>query len=259
MPSDWERVAADPALLAALRRNDAGPGDPLDRLWWAEHPGEPTPAGLPDPAAAVETARRALFRPGASPGAADEVARASIAAEEGLLAARRALAAADAEMRARPAPGVGPGPSGGVRRLLVGPVVAALLIGAAAGFAGGRFTARPAPAALAVFDRAQQADDLPPSIAVIPSAVLRRSTRLLGSSSPSGTSMYAARTADGRVCMLAVVLARYAAGSCTTDAAFTEAGLSLTFPASVDPQDDSGPAAPQELTPRWSPAGGLTF
>ena len=33
MPSDWERVAADPRLLAALRRRAAGPTDPLDRLW----------------------------------------------------------------------------------------------------------------------------------------------------------------------------------------------------------------------------------
>ena len=32
MPSDWERVAADPALLAALRAAYSGSGDALDRL-----------------------------------------------------------------------------------------------------------------------------------------------------------------------------------------------------------------------------------
>lgn len=255
MPSDWERVAADPALLAALRRRYTGSGDALDVLWWREHPGEPTPAGIPDPSDAIETARRALFRPAASPTAAGEVERASAAAAEALRSARRALAAADAEMRSRPASSTGHG----TRRVLAGPVVAALLIGAGAGFIAGRFTGHATPPAFAVFDRAQLADDRPPSVAALPDAVTPGSTRLLGTSSSSGTSMYAARATGGRVCMLAVVLARYAAGTCTTDAAFAEAGLSLTFPTTVDPQDDSGPAAVQELTALWSPAGRLTF
>jgi hypothetical protein len=259
VPSDWERVAADPELLAALRRHDAGPDDPLDRLWWAEHPGEPTPAGLPDPSRGIEEARRALYRPDASPSAADEVERAREADADSVRSVRRALAAADLEVL-----GVAPSARSSVgarpaRRTILGAVVAAVLIGAAGGWAAGRFTAGPPSSAPTVFARAQQPDDRPPAIAELPHAVVPASTRLLGSSSASGTSMYAARTVDDRVCLLAVVLARYVVGSCTTASGFARAGLSLTFPTTVDPQDDSGPAAPQQLSPTWSPEGDLTF
>jgi hypothetical protein len=259
MPSDWERVGADPALLAALRRHHAGAGDPLDQLWWVEHPGERTPAGLADPAREVESARRALFQRDADPGAAAEVERAATTADADRRSALLALAAADAERASAPPAAAGPRAGRPARRVLAGAAVAPLVIGAGAGYAAGRFLHGPAPAAFAVFDRAQRADDRPPSIADLPDAVVRASTRLLGSSTASGTALYAARTRDDRVCLLAVVLAERVIGSCASDAAFADSGLSLTFPTTVDPTDDSGVPPPQELSPEWSPEGRLTF
>ncbi|GAA4755541.1 hypothetical protein GCM10025783_30900 [Amnibacterium soli] len=259
MPSDWERVAADPRLLAALRRRAAGPTDPLDRLWWAEHPGAPTPQGLPDPALRTEDARRALYRKGAARSEAVEAERAADAAAASLRALRRDLAAAEEEVRGADGGGGTRAAVRPARRVLIGAVVAAVLIGAAAGWAAGRFGAPPHAAALTVFDRAQRADDRFPTAAEPPRAVDPGSTRFIGSSSASGTSVYAARASGDRVCLLAVVLAQHVVGSCTTEGAFAEAGLELSFPTSIDPQDDSGPAPPQELTPHWTPDGRLTF
>jgi hypothetical protein len=138
-------------------------------------------------------------------------------------------------------------------------VVAALLVGAGVGFAAGRFSGGPRPAGLAVFARAQRADDRPPSVADVPSTVVRSSTRFLGASGSTGTSVYAARANDGRVCLIAVVLADQGITSCASDAAFADSGLSLAFSASVDPTDDSGIVAAQELRPTWTPEGRLTF
>lgn len=259
MPSDWERVGADPALLAALRRRYIGSGDPLDVLWWTEHPGERTPAGLPDPADEAEAARRALFQRGATTTTATEVERAVSVATSDREAALRALAEADVEAGPSPTPVGATRAARPTRLVLAGAVVAALLVGAGAGYAAGRFSHAPTPAAFGVFSRAQRADDRPPSIADLPAVVSRASTRLLGSSTTSGTSVYAARASDGRVCLLAVVLAERVIGSCATDAAFADSGLSLTFPTTVDPTDDSGVVALQELSPRWTPDGRLSF
>jgi hypothetical protein len=257
VPSDWERVAADPALLAALRARYAGSGDPLDRLWWAEHPGEPTPAGLADPGAALERSRRDLYRPGSDPGDAARIAEAEADASVDRDDAVRVLAALDAERPMAPFRAVGPAGSG--RRLLVGAVVAALVIGGAAGLAAGRFTRTPDAAALRVFDRSQREADRPPATAPLPSIVVRSSLREIGSAGTSGTVLYAARARDGRVCLVAVVLAAHYVSTCATDTAFAAEGLTLGFEAATDPDDDSGVLRIQQITTTWSPDGAVRF
>ncbi|MBW4042159.1 MAG: hypothetical protein HIU86_08530 [Acidobacteria bacterium] len=257
MPSDWERVGADASLLAALRRSYAGSGDPLDQLWWAEHPGERTPAGVPDPADTVEAARRSLFRRDAADTTAEDVERAAAAVSADRDAARAALLLADEQEKPTAARAAAP-----VRRargVLVGAVVVALLVGGAAGFLAGRFPSAAEPPALAVFHRTQHADDELPSTATAPTGVLPASTRFLANSTTTGTVVYAAERSDGQVCMLAVVLASDVIASCASVAGFADSGLSLTFTATADAVSDTGIVLFQELHPRWSPTGRVTF
>jgi hypothetical protein len=257
VPSDWERVAGDPALLAALRRRYTGSGDVLDRLWWLEHPGATAPSGAEDPAAALERTRRGLYRPGADPQGSQRLARAEEAVAADRAAVTRALEEVDAERPADRSSAVARVPRAS-RALLAGAVAAALLLGAAAGFAAGRFV-RPGAPALQVFDRAQREADRPPSSARLPDTVRRSSLREVGSASSSGTVLYAARATDGRVCLVAVVLAADAVLTCSTDTAFAEAGLSLGFEALIDPTDDSGTIRTQQISVVWRPDGAVRF
>lgn len=259
MTSDWERVGADAPLLAALRRHHAGSGDPLDQLWWAEHPGEPTPSGTPDPADAVEAARRSLFQRDAGTGAAADVERAASAVATDREAARVALAAAEQERARSTTPPLPPRSRRPTRIVLAGAVVAALLVGGGVGFTTGRFARATAPQALGVFHRAQRADDRPPSVADVPTFITRSTLRYLDSSTTTGVAVYAARTRDERICLIAIVLAARFTATCTTDEGFAASGLSLAIQAAVDPQNDAGFAELQEVHPTWSPAGRVTF
>jgi hypothetical protein len=256
VPSDWERVAADPALLASVRARYPGRGDVLDQLWWAEHPGAATPAGVEDPAAALARTRQALYRPGAAIGDADRVGRAEAHAADDRAAALEALRAADVD---RPARASVPPPPRASRAVLAGVGVAALLVGAAAGFSAGRLAHGAEPAALQVFDRAQREADRPPASVPSPVRVRRSTLREIGSASTSGTVLYGARATDGRICLLAVVLAADAVATCTSESAFAASGLSLGFETRVDPVDDAGPAAPQQMSVTWSPDGRVRF
>ena len=258
VPSDQERVDADASLLAAVRRRYTGRGDVADQLWWLDHPGTRGPSGAEDPAPALEATRTELYRPGGST-ADPEALRtelAAIAADRE--AARTALREAEAE---RPAPRSGIAPGRRSRRvpLVAGVAVAALLVGAGAGLAVGRFSRAPAPAALARLDAGQRAADRPPSTAALPTFIVRSSYRLLGSSPSTGAFAYGARATDGRVCVVAVVLAQDAYAACTSEAAFAVAGLELSLHANADPTDDSGTVHPVEITPRWSTDGGFSF
>lgn len=258
MPSDWERVAADPALLSAVRARYAGSGDVLDQLWWLEHPGDASPGGALDPAVRLERDRQARYRPDAEPVDADAVHRDEAAVAQDRAAARQALV--EAAALPRPVTAAPAGRAGGFGgRTVAGALVAALAVGAVAGFAIGHvISVRPA-AALAVFDRAQRQDDRPPGTAPLPSTTMRSSLRHLGSSATTGVEVYAMRSRDGRVCMVAVVHAIRYLETCATDAAFDVNGLSMRFEAAVDPIDDSGVSADQEIEPTWSPDGLLRF
>lgn len=258
VPPDQERVEVDAALLAATRRRYAGRGDVEDQLWWLAHPGTRAPSGAEDPVPALEAARAGLYRPGASPTDSAALLRELAAVSADRDAARTALHDAEAEREAQ-----APGAPNAVRshpvRMLLGVAIAALLIGGASGFAVGRFGRAPAPVALARFAVRQQAADVPPSTAMLPASVIPSTYRLLGTSSSTGTFAYAAKAADGRVCLVAVLLAQAAYTSCTSEAGFAVAGLALSLHADTDPTDDSGVGKPVEIDPHWGPDGAFGF
>jgi hypothetical protein len=258
VPSDWERVAGDPALLAALRRRYAGSGDAMDRLWWLEHPGEPTPEGSEDPAAALDRARRELYRPGAAPQDAGRLQAAEAAIAEDRDAVVRALRSLDADPPARQRTGSPGAARRRSRGVVAGAVATALVLGAATGFAIGRFVHPDAPA-LQVFHRSQREADRPPSATHLPASIRRSSLREVGSASSSGTVLYGARATDGRVCLIAVVLVADTLVTCSTDTAFADGGLSLGFQALVDPVDDSNVIRMQQITVVWRPDGAIRF
>ena len=56
-----EAAQADAALHAVLRRDYPGRHDVLDALWWRAHPLTESPAGRPDPAAALPSLQAAVY------------------------------------------------------------------------------------------------------------------------------------------------------------------------------------------------------
>lgn len=258
VPSDRERVDADAPLLAAARRRYAGRGDVADQLWWLDHPGMRAPSGAEDPVPALEAARAELYRPGGSTADPEALQRelAAVAADRD--AARTALREAEAE-RPTPASRAAPVRRSHPVRLVVGVAVAGLLVGAGTGLAVGRFGRSPTPAALARFTEAQHPADIPATSAVLPTFVIRSTYRLLGTSPSTGAFAYGARATDGRVCVIAVVLAQSSYAACTSDAAFAVSGLELSLHANADPTDDSGIAKPVEIDPHWDPDGAFHF
>jgi hypothetical protein len=265
MPSDWDRVTADAALLAEVRRRYRGAGDVLDQLWWIQHPGETAPSGRTDPEEALTAARRALYRPGVRPEEAlAAMTDASRWIEDRALAKLAVLDAVSARRTPDPAPAPAsvPGPPRRSRRrvslLLAGAAAVAILAGALIGrtTATGGGPAAPAGHALEVLASPQRPDDRL-ALDLRPRFVEPASTRLLAQYGTIGTAVYAARATGGEVCLLAVVLGTRIAGSCTTEAAFGSAGLLVAFQASADPVDDSGRLPQDDLRVRWSADGAL--
>jgi hypothetical protein len=265
MPSDWDRVTADAALLAEVRRRYRGSGDVLDQLWWIQHPGEPAPSGRTDPEKALTAARRALYRPDVRPEEAlATMTDASRWIEDRALAKLAVLDAVSALSAPEPPPApasLAGSPPRSRRRaalLLGGAAAVAILAGALIGRAtatGGGLGA-PAGQALAVLRNPQQPDDRLPT-ELRPRFVKPGSTRLLTQYGTIGTAVYAARSTGGEVCLLTVVLGARMTGSCTTEAAFSSAGLLVAFQAPADPVDDSGRLPQDDLGVRWKPDGTL--
>ena len=261
----WERLVGDPALLADARRRYRGTGDLLDQLWWAEHPGEPTPAGRPDPSSTTESLRRDLYRPGGAERASGTIAERLAATQVDRELGAEAFAAAEADAASRPGE---PRPGHAAARRSV-PLLAAV-VGAAAGVLLGigvgvgvgdparRPSADVTAQAYGELSRTQRPIDLVDR-ALIPSFVRPSSVRLLRSYSSVGTQVYGARTTGGRVCLIAVVLASDPAASCTTRAAFAAAGLSLVVRARADPEDDSGHSPADELELLWQDDGTVSI
>jgi hypothetical protein len=260
VPSDWERVAADPALLAAVRRRYTGSGDVLDQLWWVEHPGTAAPSGAEDPAVRLEQERRALYRPGATTRTAGTLQQEEAALRADRAAARRALDDSDSDSDRAPRPTTPAGAQRNApRRAVAAAAIAALLVGGAAGLVVGRSGIASRPAALEVFDRGQREADRPPASVTIPESVRPDTLRQLGAASSSGTVLYGAMTHEGRICLLAIVLAVDYVVTCSTEAAFAASGLTLGFEARVDPVDDSPVVPVQQLSSTWSPDGRVHF
>jgi hypothetical protein len=274
MPSDWERITEDPALLSDARRRYRGRGDVADQLWWLQHPGTDAPSGAPDPKLLLRTARRGLYRRNPVLADAAAVARQQEQEDADRELARRAVSEAVDARWADAAP-VGtpvvpkdrPGASfrrtplvGG--RLLVTLVVAAALVltGVLLGRASSPGVGVNASSGRAyeVLDRQQRPlDRIPDDIR--PGFVRSTSTRAIAHYWSIGTDVYAARADGGRICLVTVVLGTRSASSCTTDAAFTMAGLFLQVEAAADPVDDSGRVPLDQIGLLWLKDGTLTI
>jgi hypothetical protein len=57
----WTDSQSDAKLLADLRAVYRGRFDVLDALWWRRHPGVPTPQGVPDPAAELDSLSASVY------------------------------------------------------------------------------------------------------------------------------------------------------------------------------------------------------
>lgn len=199
-----------------------------------------------DPDAAVEAARRALYRPGAGAEAVADLRRAEQAA--------RPSTVSTAPVAPAPAPALVPRRR--LRPVLI--AVIAVLAAGAIGWSVARLQPAPSAPALAVLDRPQRSTDHPADTAPLPPVLVARSIRRLGASTTTGTDVFAARDRAGRVCLLAVVVATRAVAACSSDRAFAVDGLRLDVLAAVDPEtaDD---LSPRGLSIHWSRGGGLTF
>jgi hypothetical protein len=105
----YELAIDEPGFLEAVGAVYRGRLAPLDALWWFSHPDDPTPDGRPAPSAVLRALQRRAFAADGDAAGDSAVARAILAAEEGLAAERTAIGAAVAVVRARRAatPGAG--------------------------------------------------------------------------------------------------------------------------------------------------------
>lgn len=278
--SPVERALADPVFLAAVEEHYEGPGDALDALRLLHDPDAPDPSGRPFPFAGLEERRALLYRPGADPAAAADLARLIELRETMRSAARAAVAAVPAALADRMAAAPErPSRLRGPRRvwpiLAATPLVAAIafLCGAAVGPSIG---ARPQPAAtvgpaqlpepvvvhpegaqdaLGIFGRRQAADDAP---AVRPDGNLLGSTfRRLVSLPGPGVDLYAARTSDAQVCLVAVTIDAHLTASCASTADFRASPCSLDVSVTRDPVTDDATDTRTEIAASWSFDGTL--
>jgi hypothetical protein len=90
----YERARADAAFLGRFRDAYAGGDDPLDALWWLEHPTSPAPSGAIAPATLLTEAQRAVYGRAGSEQALEGYALARERAERSRSAALAAVAAA---------------------------------------------------------------------------------------------------------------------------------------------------------------------
>jgi len=65
----YGQALADPLFRARFEAAYTGDDDPLDALWWLDHPREAAPSGAAAPAARAAAARLALYGPGTEPAA----------------------------------------------------------------------------------------------------------------------------------------------------------------------------------------------
>jgi hypothetical protein len=288
-PSEYLRARRDPEFRERVARGYDGAHEVLDALWWREHPGSPTPAGVESPAARRTELQRIAFAPAAK-GSADAVPRADRAAaelaqldaalDEERRAIDRAVAAASAvgspdaagaeedaepeEDRTRAAR-----PPRGRRRLAA--VAAAgfvlALVGGAAGFtlaavsggglpglgAGSGAPFADASGALAIFDRPSQPADQPP---VLYAVQLREET--LRTLSMADTPLYVARDIDDDVCIVLVQDNGTYTANCVPPDRFPATGLLIRGSIAVTGRPSQGDQLPQsfvDVEASWLPDG----
>lgn len=255
----YDRARGDSAFLERFTLAYRGGDDPLDALWWHEHPESRAPSGAPPRAAELAELRRAVYAPGADRALAARYRRLQARLEQERAAVRDALAAAEQpEGRSRAteaAPAASIEPTAGSRsvpRTRAGVVVA---LAATAAFAAGVLVApalgrgaAPAPSAaptpsptasapllssasgsgsaLAIFGEPQRDVDRP---AVGTDArLLPQTFHRLQAMPTLGIDVYAAEDTYGDVCLVALSVEAHLTASCTPNAASRAAPLRLT-------------------------------
>ncbi len=268
--------------MRAFARHWHGGGDPADVLR-RHDAGEDRPDG--DLAARLETARRAVYAPGADEDARSRLDAVRAEADAWRRAVDTAIAAASAESGrehlapdADAGPGAPPGREAAVRgrgRIirLTPLVLVAAVLAAAVVFLGGlatgtqvragspAVTLSPSPdprlRLAAVFSRPMTREDRPDADV---GTYLQISTfRLLSANSTASVSLYAARSTDHLVCLVAVGADARVLGTCVPQTLFAKAPLRLDFNVTHDPTDDSGSDRRLEVVASWSADGQVTL
>jgi len=267
--SPYRWALHDPAFLRAVEARWSGGLPALDALRALDDEDGSPYAGL-------DARRAALYRPGADPAEGAEVAR--------LIRERDALRDAVAAALQDPGalvPSVGGGAAASVPRsrrtwpvlLLAVPVAAAafaggLLLGPALGSRAAVLPTiapaelpepvlvRPAGAdALAVFTRAPHATDHP--IVAPGGDLLATSFRRLAALPGVGVDLYAARTKESEVCLVAVTVDAHLTASCADPQGFRRTPCSIDLSVTKDPETDDPKGTRTEIEATWSFDGTL--
>lgn len=275
----YRRALADGAFRRAVEAHYRGRHPVLDALRWFEDDEEQDAAGIPSPYAGLDARRAGLYRPGAGQEEGDRVAELLAERDEERAAVRSALDAADVRSLRTPAEAADPATPAhrrwrtwSVLLLTVPAVVAAFVVGSALGPAIGQ-RVEPLPSiaaaqvpdpvvlkptgggALAVFARAQQRSDVP--IATPDGDLVATSFRRLVVLAGPGVVLYAARTTEGQVCLVAITIDAHITASCAQDADFRTTPASLDISVTKDPATDDPKDVRTEIAATWSSDGSL--
>jgi hypothetical protein len=259
----FERAERDPAFLERFARAYRGGADPLDALWWLDHPAEPGPSGAPPAAGRMTELRRAVYAPGADPAAAERYRELRSSLEGERAAVRAALAEAEGRDEHEPQASADaptatalerpPRPSRPLLAVAVGvsavAAFAAGLLSAPAIGGGGapppsstatpRSTPTPADtapfvsgasgsgSALGIFGEPQRDADRP--AVGLGARLLPQTFHRLQAVPTFGVDVYAAEDSEGDVCLVALSVEAHLTASCTPIAAFRAAPLRLAF------------------------------
>jgi hypothetical protein len=282
--SSYLRALHDPAFLDRFARAYRGRHEPLDALWWHDHPGEAAPTGTPAPEEALAGLRRAVYAPGADPGVRERYGDLQAEVERDRAAVREAVAVAEAD-RPHPVAEAEPAPSGGPaagvpiaaasptpRRLLlaagvaaVGAFVAGLLV---APLLGGGGAARPTPAAsppetapfisgasgtgsaLGIFGEPQREVDRP--AIPISARLLPTTFRRLQAVPLRGVDVYAAQDSAGDVCVVALSTDARVHVACAPIVDWRAEPIRLTFRADAYTDEGTRWQNQVELVATWA-------
>jgi hypothetical protein len=284
--SPYQRARQDAAFLARFTQAYRGSDDPLDALWWQEHPEDVAPSGAPSVSAAAAGLRRAVYAPRSDPSASARYQRLQDRLERERAAVQEALAVAaepvsvppPMEQAAVAAPGsLRPSPRR-ARLLLTASVAAAaafpagvLLAPALGGGGAPEPTAPPtssarAPSisgasgtggALGIFGGAQREADRP--AIGIGAHLLPQTFRRLRAEPTLGVDIYAAEDSDGDVCLVALTVEARLAAACAPIAAFRRAPLRLALRADRYRYETTKAGGQVELVATWGFPGRFTL
>lgn len=278
--SPYERALRDQAFLDRFAAAYRGVAEPIDALWWDEHPGEPAPGGAAAPKARLAELRRAVYTPGSTTADRERYERLRAEVDRDREAVREALAAVDAPAArvesAAPAATGPPAPVGTPGRRSARPALIAVLAASVAFVGGvlvapalgGRAARQPGPAptpedtppyisggsgsgsALGIFGEPQRNVDRP---AMAADARLLPSTfRRLQAVPMRGVDIYGAEDASGDVCLVAVAVSGRVSASCSPIPVWRRTPIRLTFRADAYTVDGRRITDQVELAAAWA-------